>query len=94
MDNDDQTSFISWWEYWLEKQNEGIIDRDHIIYFGFVLWWIWGARNAKIFRQQDPNGENVVQSINLAHTEWISPLEKTQGDQNLVDCQLATSTNN
>ena len=35
----------------------------------------------------------MVQSINLTHTEWISSLEKTHGDQNLIDGQLATSTN-
>ena len=69
MNNSDHTSLISWHEYWIEKQNEGIIDRYHIISFGFVLWWIWGKTNAKVFHQQDPNGENVVRRINLAHTD-------------------------
>ena len=36
----------------------------------------------------------MVQSINLAHTKWIRSLEKKWGDQNRVDGQLDTSTNN
>ena len=53
-----------------------------------------GSKKCKNLSSARSNGENVVQSINLAHTEWISSLEKTQGDQNLVDGQLTTSTNN
>lgn len=59
------TTFTSWWKFWMEKKKEGIIDQEHIIYMSIVLWYIWLARNEKVFNNIILVKGEIVQKFSL-----------------------------
>lgn len=69
MENSNNDSFISWWKFWIEKFQEGLIEMEQVLYVSFVLWNQWWARNEKLFRNINYVGADVAQKIQKAHLE-------------------------
>lgn len=93
MDIDQHTSSSSCWEYWMGKRIDGLIELEHIIYMGLVLWYIWKTRDGKIFKYYIPCAEDVVKKIQFSHLEWINSLEENLEVQHSHLNQVDTSSN-